>query len=234
MNEIQRKILSKLYVSKSLKFSEAKPEGIESDLYNYHLKYLLSNQLIRKEDGVYMLSFYGKKYIADLNPMDIKGQNQDVYKVNVLTGAIRRNKSGLLEALVEKRKRQPFFNKTSIMGGNLKKGEPVEKAAKRIFKEHTSITSSFKHIGIIRKIILDKDKEIFTDIIFLLCFTENPIGMLLKTSEYGENEWVDINKAIEQESKTEYVKKLYIKLKSQPLADIPLFYTEEKQTVKDV
>lgn len=53
--DIQSEILSKLLTAETLRYSEARPENVESDLYNYHLKFLIQKGLVEKNDNGYSL-----------------------------------------------------------------------------------------------------------------------------------------------------------------------------------
>lgn len=60
MHEIQIYILTSLLKNNSSTFTSMKPPDIENDQYNYHLKYLISQEFIVKNNRNYQLTMKGK------------------------------------------------------------------------------------------------------------------------------------------------------------------------------
>lgn len=237
-HKIQLHILKNLLNSDSgLRYRDMKLPDIENDLYNYHLQYLLKEEVISKKDTLYFLTDKGKKYVEDILPLDPLGQTSELFRVNVLCGVIRKV-DGKIQVLNQLRKRHPYFGDTGIIGGAVRKGEKIIDAASRKLQDETGLTADFKFIGVIRKMRYKSDGELFTDILFHVCFTENFEGELKNKTEFGENFWLDLNSSIKAENKSvmgslELVKILKL-LKKVDYKDIPNFYVEEKKVLTSI
>lgn len=230
MHPIKIEILQKLTSNIKLRFSQFGIENVEMDLFNYHLKHLVKNGFIIKCKEGYTISSIGKKFVAEIYPLGSDGKRQSVYKVNILTGALREIE-GKRELLLQKRLRHPFYQNISILGGNMHKGEDILKGAERIFKERTSLNGKFIHIGICRKIMYS-NKSLFSDLFYLICFTFNPTGRLIIKNKYGENIWLSVKDAINKESKISFLKNIYSDLEHKTPNKIPFFFNVIRQNVK--
>lgn len=62
MHHIQKSILQRLAFSESVRFSELQPEGVENKLFSYHLKQLIADKLVIKDESqTYSLTAEGKR-----------------------------------------------------------------------------------------------------------------------------------------------------------------------------
>lgn len=233
---IQLHILSKVLASeKGIKFSEGKPPDIENDLYNYHLKQLLREGLIQKSSTLYTLSDEGKRLVGENMPLDPVGNRTELFRVNTLMIALRKNK-GQLEVLDQQRKRHPYFGDRGVPGGGIKKGELATDAANRKLKMETGLEGEFKVLGILRRLRYTPDQKLVSDVIYHVCITEGPRGELQEDNFYGINRWVSIDEAIRlQEGFSQSSPKLQeiIRLlKTTAPKDIPFFFYEEKKVIE--
>lgn len=216
----------------SLRYRDMKYDGIENDLYNYHLQYLVKQGLVAKERGYYNLSDYGKKFIADISPLDPLGKQADKFKMNVLLVVINKIDDRNVKILNQERGRHPFYGEVGVMGGTIRKGELVLEAAARKLKEETGLSGMFKLCGFNRSIYYEQDK-LFTDILFQICIADQFVGDLVNT-EFGLNYWVDIEQAFQNEfnSKTPVkgVVELLMSIKEGRKIE-GVFYYEEKYQI---
>ena len=72
------------------------------------------------------------------------------------------------------------------MGGVVRKGESIEDAATRKLKVETGLQANFKLVGIQRREMYVKN-ELFSDVIFPICYSDEFEGELIGDSEYGHN-----------------------------------------------
>ena len=192
--DIQKQILTKLTRQNGLRFSEIKPEGLESDKFNYHLKQLLKKRYIIKNRDRYFLSTLGKKFVADVKPIDAWGQLENVYKVNALIFAIKEF-NGKTMILFKTRSRHPFLGFKTIPGGNINKGEKSAQAALRLLQEKTGMSAEFKTFGTLRKIYREAATgEIFLDNIFYLNWATGIKGKL-DSIKMEEHYWLPLEEA---------------------------------------
>ncbi len=196
---LQNHIIAKLKNAKSLRYSELMPEyKVQNDLFNYHLQFLVKKGFVEKTEDGYMLSDIGVKHVADPIVADSKIITS-LYKMNVITIASR-VLDGEIQILNQKRTSNPSFGKVGVMGGVVWKGEYNVDAAVRKLKIETGLDATdFKLVGMERRIMYVGD-EIFSDVLFPIAYTKSVSGKLIEKTEYGENMWVPINEAIENES----------------------------------
>ncbi|MBU0975773.1 MAG: NUDIX domain-containing protein [Patescibacteria group bacterium] len=196
-SEIQLKILTKLLKSNGLRYSEAQVSGIENDLYNYHLQFLVKKKYIAKREGKYSLTDKGKQFVQKL---DIKGGVKDYFKFSVLP-YVTRKVGDKLQILVQKRLRHPYFGDHATVSGKVHTGEPLESAARRKLLEETGLMCDFKLIGVIRKIRRESNENIIEDTLYHVCHGDEPQGELIAKNEFGENFWTSIEETLKLESK---------------------------------
>lgn len=187
----QNYIISKLKNARMLRYRSLKPEGISNDLFNYHLKALVSKKIVQKVPTGYALSEKGKAYVADkYNANDT--QSNRLFKINVITIVSRVN-NGELEILNQRRNSQPSFGIVDVMGGTIVKGEDLLEGARRKLKDETGLEANFRLLGFERR-RLYRDDVLFSDVLFPICYADTYQGELV-SSKFGQNFWVPINQA---------------------------------------
>lgn len=232
---VKKEILTNLLKSNGLKYSEAMPKDVENDLYNYHLQHLIKQNLVEKIENKYFLTDIGKKYVEVGNPINPLGNITELFRVNTLLILIK-EENGKAFVLNQVRKRHPFYGDKGIIGGAVKHGELLEDAYTRILYKETGLTAIFKTIGIIRKIRMLDNGDLFSDIFYQIGFSNNPIGNLIESNEFGNNYWVDIDTAIKNEQTSvqggNSIIKVLERLKSNLISKQPLFYYQEVMNVE--
>ncbi len=188
---IQIQILTKLLASNGLRYSEACPSGVDDDLFNYHLQFLVKKGYVEKENGLYKLSNLGK---INVQPIDALGNWKEFFKFSVLPYVVRTNLRKK-EILLQRRLRHPYFGNVETVSGKVVIGEKVEDAAKRKLEEETGLTCDFRLLGVIRKIRRSKDGKIIEDTLYHACYGENPEGILEEKNVFGDNLWAEFNEA---------------------------------------
>lgn len=143
---IRLNILSQLKISDAtLRYSQMKPNELDSDLFNYHLQYLVKQKLITKASTTYELSEEGKKFLVELFPLSKDGETNQ-FKVASLCIIWRKTKHGI-ELLYQHRGRSPFKNDLEMIAGGLSRGEFALTAAKRRAREEAGVSTQFKLMG---------------------------------------------------------------------------------------
>lgn len=233
--DIQQEILTKLVRSPGLKYSEARPGRVENDLFNYHLQFLVSKGLVAKDKDLYSLTDDGKYLVNYSKPINPLGETIDRFKINVLTIVLDVHQGNTM-VLNQLRKRHPFFGHTGIMGGPVNLGESCESAAKRKLQSETGLLAEFKTLGVVRNTSWDTEKEVFSDIFFVPCLATSWSGTLKKKTAFGENKWVTISEAINNESQisapTHKLTEILALLKEDLQARIAPFFIEESRTIQ--
>jgi ADP-ribose pyrophosphatase YjhB (NUDIX family) len=228
---VQLKILSKFIRGGELSYSEAKPDGVENDLYKYHLNFLIEKAILVKSEKKYALTEYGKYLVQTL---DVFGIPKGMFKVSVIPYVVR-TENGVQQLLMHKRLRHPYFGDVETVSGKVLPGESVEDAANRKLKEETGVEAECKFIGVVRKIRTSTKEELFEDTLYHVCLGTNPKGTLLPKTEFGENYWVDFPQAYQAVKNNvtygEYTEKTLHRVED---GNTELFYWVERLQLKRV
>ena len=228
---IQYAILERLRTSPSgLRYSEMKPAWeTENDLYNYHLQHLSKQGLIDKFDDKYFLSESGKKYLIELNPLNESG---DSHRFKLASLCLLKDGDGPdTKFLYQLRTRQPFAGARQMIGGGIMRGELAAEAAGRRLQQEAGLLAKFRLFGLIRKLRIDLEGEIYSDILYHVCVSEEHSGELDLANDFGEHSWLSLEEAIAVESTgvtgSNSFARIIEQLKSGPVSAVPLFYVEE-------
>jgi 8-oxo-dGTP pyrophosphatase MutT (NUDIX family) len=227
---IQLSIIEVLRVApEGLRYARMRPEGIENDLYNYHLQYLLKQKLVEKHADKYTLSDGGKRYLMELNPLNEHGESNR-FKMASLCLVTRKTTKGT-EVLYQQRVRQPFAGEWGLIGGGIHRGEPAIQAASRRLREEAGLFAEFRLAGLMRKIKFDKEGELYGDILFHVCVADKYTGELVAENNYGKQRWIPHEEAIKYELTSTIGSKRFAgmipELISDKSKDLSLFYLEE-------
>ena len=227
---IQNYILSKLKNAKALRYSELQPEKTPNDLFNYHLQQLVKKSFVIKSEEGYSLSDVGVKYVAD--PFPTNDSITSLFKINVITIVSRKN-GNTIEILNQVRTSNPSYGKVGVMGGVVRKGEMIEVAATRKLEEETGLIAQFRLVGNERRIMY-KNGELFSDVLFPIAYATEYTGELKALTEYGENKWVSIEEAIQNESaefdSIQSIKTTLEAIRGNTIETMPMFFNETIQS----
>jgi 8-oxo-dGTP pyrophosphatase MutT (NUDIX family) len=193
IHPLQIEIFERVRSSQSgLRFAQMCPNGIESDLYNYHLQQLVKRGYIGKTAGLYSLTNQGREYLVDLAPLRL-GQPPRL-KIAAMC-LVLRNNNGQLETLYQTRLREPHRGSRVMVAGGLKRGEPLLVAAHRRLLEESGLNSEPRWIGTLRKIRLQPNiNKVWSDITYHICVSFEPSGQAGVT-KYGSHEWITLKEA---------------------------------------
>jgi len=184
-------ILRQLARGQKLRFSEINTENYSSDQLSYHLRELLKNALIEKDDdGLYFLTHIGSGLTLDLD------KNMKKYVQRGLLGAlaiITKVIDGEELLLVQKRSRHPNLGKLVLPGGQILFGEKFDSAIQRVVNIETGLECSFKLLGM-RHLIIDEPNEPMQDLYFFIFKVDRLEGEVEPDGPNGTNIWVPIDK----------------------------------------
>lgn len=204
INPIKEKILLKLLMAENgLRYSEAKLDRIENDLYNYHLQSLVKSNLVEKEESAYKLTNKGVTYCASHIHLSPTGRVEVNSRQNSICIVYDNSNSQNIKVLNQVRRLHPNYGEVGVMGGRILNGEPVLEAANRKLEEETGLSADFNYGGCFRGIAYYAKDKIAEDILFHCCYSNKFSGVLKKKTSFGDNKWVDIDTAI----KNEYIRK---------------------------
>lgn len=126
MHFIQKHILRTLSACKWARFRDMKPEGVESNLYNYHLKLLLKGEMVDKVDGKgYRLGPDGLRFVDHVSLKKFEPR----WQPKLLTMIVAVNAKN--EILMWPKYKQPFIGLWSLPSGKMHYDDPTIEAAVR-------------------------------------------------------------------------------------------------------
>lgn len=229
LSSIQNHIISRLKNADTLRFRDMRPEDVPQDLYNYHLKMLMTKQLVGKTAEGYSLTHEGRRFVADA--YHTSDQANRLFKINVIT-IVSRIHEGKIEILNQRRHSQPSFGKVGVMGGTIVKGEPLLEGARRKLENETGLRAEFRQVGQERRMRYVQG-ELFSDVLFPICYASLETGELHDT-EYGHNFWVSIDQAIQNEQNPHdsiaAITTVLEAIRDGQIDSLPFFYQETTQS----
>lgn len=128
-HHIETHILEKLSYFGNAGFSQLKPPELMNNAFNYHLKSLLRDKLVEKNDNSYKLTNEGLVYVDKLSFKTLKTRQQPKINCTVML----KNQRG--DYLLAKRKTEPFLGKYVFINGKQHFGESPEAHVRRELQE---------------------------------------------------------------------------------------------------
>ena len=202
---IQITILRQLLFQPSAGFAQLQKEtDVSSDHFTFHIKKLIEEGYVLKQDGHYKLTGRGKEYANRMDTDENEIEKQP--KVSVVITLERKNASGEREFLYQQRLKNPYFGFWGRLGGKIRWGESVLEAANRELMEETGMTADFSYRLLYHKRDFKKDtKELLEDKLFLCVYATDFSGELMERFEGGYNKWMTVEEFHQQEKRFESV-----------------------------
>ncbi|MBU3668733.1 MAG: NUDIX domain-containing protein [Candidatus Taylorbacteria bacterium] len=140
MHTIEEHVLRHLTRYSEATFSQMKPKLIESNVFTYHLKKLITAGYIKKTKQIYSLSAKGKQFADTISHENFTPRIQP--KIVTLIVLEYQNKY-----LLYKRDKEPFVGYVGFPYGKIHLEERVAEAAKRELIEKTGFETELVHKG---------------------------------------------------------------------------------------
>lgn len=186
-HHLQLKILHKLTLTETARYSQLKPPTIESNLFIYHLKRTMADKLVVKNsDGTYSLSKAGLAYADKVSLSSFKLRSQPKI-VNLIACSNRRG-----QWLLYRRKHQPFIGRSGFPYGKIHLGETIKQSSERELHEKTNLKTELTHRGDAYITVFD-DNELLVHTLFHIHSGRNPVGSLKEATSIGYCYWADID-----------------------------------------
>ena len=134
-HHIQLEILRRILTHPAARYSDLKPDGLEPNLFVYHLKQLMRIGLIEKQDKSYILTREGKHF-ADRVTLETMKVRLQPKIVTLLT--VKRADGQWLTLF---RKNQPFQNFRGFPSGKMHHGETLVESARRELYEKSGLSN---------------------------------------------------------------------------------------------
>ncbi|MCA9349090.1 hypothetical protein KC878_03015 [Candidatus Saccharibacteria bacterium] len=185
MHHIQQKILMRLAFNDSLRFSELKPDEYENKLFDYHLKQLLRDKLVEKDQtGNYTLTAVGRQ--VGIRNLTVAKSGPQAHTILFL--AVRAGANG--PWLLYKRLVHPLKDRIGFMHASPVIGNSLETAASQELLSKTGLTADFavKGSGIF-EMWSRENLESFTH--FVLLYSQDISGQLQPSHSHAEYFWAE-------------------------------------------
>jgi ADP-ribose pyrophosphatase YjhB (NUDIX family) len=142
-HHIQKHILDVLMFKETARFSELRPPKVDTNLFSYHLKLLIKNDIVKKLASGYGLSTNGLAYVDRVSVVSKSVRTQP----KIITMLVVQNSEG--DVLLWRRKRQPYINAWTLPYGKLHTEDvSLEAAVKRELSEKLLlIDQDVRHAG---------------------------------------------------------------------------------------
>jgi ADP-ribose pyrophosphatase YjhB (NUDIX family) len=112
-HHIQKHILKVLTYTNRARFRDMRPNGVDSNLYNYHLKLLIKENLVVKNEAGYALSPQGMRFADHVSVEKYEYRQQP----KVLTKLVCINDDN--EIILWPKYKQPFIGRWSLPSGKV-------------------------------------------------------------------------------------------------------------------
>ena len=140
IHDFQLSILRELLFRPNARFRDLKKVDITNDHFTFHLKQLVKEGLVIKQNKVYSLTDEGKEFANRMDTEALRIERQG--KIAVGLHAVRL-RNGKTEHLVHQRLKEPFYGWYGSQSGKVRWGENPLDCAKREFREETGLTGDF-------------------------------------------------------------------------------------------
>lgn len=183
-HHLQRDIVYRLAFAEALRFSELQPDDIESKLFTYHLKKVVSAGFVAKnQDGTYALTPEGRRIGIDA----FKDSHMGIDRAySTLFMVVRRKSDGAW--LLFRRKTHPLFGLVGLLGSVPNASEKSLETASKVTLQKTGLQAEFTVVGSgYLRMFHGEELESFTHFTLLAC--EAAEGDLQQLDERGGYYW---------------------------------------------
>lgn len=180
----------------SARYSELQhAASLESDVFKFHVRYLVEQGIIAKQiDGTYILTTTGKEVANNLNESAQKQLKQP--KVSLLLVLSRQAAKGT-EYLMQKRLRQPFYGYWGLLSGPAQWGDDFVTTAAHELHKQTGLAADLQVRTFLRQRDYTPANELLEDKLFVVLTAELQ-HQAPHVWEHGENAWMTLEKLREQ------------------------------------
>lgn len=178
-HHIQKNIVNSLGFHSSLRYSDLKPRELDGNVFGYHLKQLIRDDYIIKNDnGSYTLSPKGREsFIRRLE--DETNSAHSIFLVVIKNGD---------NLLLRRRKAQPLLGTIGFIHGEPTPGVAIDEAAQLRVKKKTGLLVDLK-VRTSALITQRQDGELVSYSHAVILYGETVDDIIISGDETGENFW---------------------------------------------
>lgn len=192
INETQASILKELLFNNGTNFASLNKLGLTSDHFNFHIKQLLKDEFIVKEDKKYFLTQKGKVLAGTIDTDKLEIEKWGKVSIAI---TVKKKFNGQDYILMQSRLKEPFFGYYGFINGKVRYGDTAENTAKREIMEETGIkATNLINLCAYHKLRGPSRDKIILDNYFVVYLVKEFEGKLIDTVE-GKNEWFTLKEA---------------------------------------
>lgn len=175
-HHIQKHIIDVLMYQEDARFRDLRPPRVDTNLFTYHLNFLVKTSMVQKNDKGYSLTSNGMSYVDRVSSEKRIIRTQP----KIVTMLLIQNSNG--DVLLQRRTKQPYINTWTLPYGKLHiEDESVEDAGRREAFEKLGLEDqNLKHAGDCYIRVKSDDEIISSTLVHLCTFDTDDI-------EVGEN-----------------------------------------------
>jgi ADP-ribose pyrophosphatase YjhB (NUDIX family) len=182
-HHIQREIIGRL-TGGARRFSALKPDGMESNIFMYHLKALMRAGLVAKSDITYALTSSGITYVDRLSA----ATNTLRLQPKLIAILVVRSHDGRLAVL--ERHAEPYVGSYMLPSGKMHFGETLPDHAARELREKTGLQVQLQYDRL-ASIAISRDATLLTQVVAAIWTATVPQDALLQcTDERFTARWI--------------------------------------------
>ena len=195
LNSHQLKIINSLLFKKDARYTDLNTEELPTNQFNYHIKELITEGYIKKEDDKYLLTTKGKSYASKIDIFS--GNIEKQGKLSVLPVCTKIEK-GTIKYLIHQRKKHPNYDYIGFPAGKIKYGESFLNEALRELKEETGLSGVPVLKQINHMLVKNKNGVIVDDKLFFIYLITNLKGEFIIETIEGINKWMSLEEVKSQ------------------------------------
>lgn len=189
LHHIQRHIIKVLGMNEAARYRDLKLQGVESSLYNYHLKEVIREGLVEKTTGgAYRLSLAGLKYVDHVGVRTFEPR----WQPKIINNFVISNDHG--EVLFYRKMRQPFVGLWNLPSGKLHyEDRSITAGAQRELAMIIGRDVSFEYRGMVDA-VLRLDGEVVSRVLYFVhkvkLTTTDDIGDVYRWRQFDKTDEV--------------------------------------------
>lgn len=186
IHHIRRTVLDKLATAESLRYGELKPKDLDGNVFTYHLKGLIVDDLIEKnEAGDYLLTAAGRDYIVH------RYEDPALSAHSIFLIVLKRQS----EYLLRRRKVQPLLGYTGFIHGEPEAGVGIIETATKRLKDKTGLKDVSLVVAGSALITQHRDDELQSYSHAVILYGETIQEITIEEDATGHNLWSSLDSA---------------------------------------
>jgi len=188
-HRVQLTILRELLFHPQARFVDLNQTDLTNDHFTFHLKRLLDQGVIEKNNDLYQLTSLGLEIAGRLDIKTLQFSRQP--KVGVAV-CVTRKLLNQPEVLIGRRLKDPSFGKAGVFfAEKVRTGESLISAAARCLENEVGVKADYTYIGT-KHIMRYRNDQLTQDVVFTCFLAKITSGEVKPTTSESENFWANV------------------------------------------